>query len=82
MSPSLMGRMVMLCPQCVPKMALQVRLLAPNSYETTSPSHSRMYGPFNRSSGLRLRVSSNRPAWTSSGGPGNAKYGLRRVLKK
>ena len=37
---------------------------------------------FNRSYGLRLRVSSNRPAWTSSGGTGKRLYGPRRMMKK
>ena len=49
---------------------------------TICPSPGTMYRISNRLYGLRLRVSSDGPAWTSSRGPGEHLYGMRRMMKR
>ena len=51
-------------------MALQVTYLALNPHPITCPSLGMTCRNYSRSCGLRLRVSRDGPAWTSSRGPG------------
>ena len=64
------GPMTTLFSPCRPQMALQVRYLALNPNLTIWLSPRTMYRISNRFLGLRLRVSSDGRAWTSSRGPG------------
>ena len=82
MSTLLAGLMTTLCFQCAPQMAIQVRYLALNPHPTTCPSLGTTCTTFNRFYGLRLRVSSDGPAWTSSRGPEKRLYGPRRMMRR
>ena len=55
---------------CRPQIALQVRYLALNPHPTTCPFPGTTYRISSRFYGLRLRLSSDGPSWTSSRGPG------------
>ena len=82
MSPLIAVPMTTLFSFCRPQMALQVRYLALNPHQTICPFLGTMYKISSRSYGLRLRVSSNGPAWTSSRGPGKPLYGPGRLMKR
>ena len=69
-SPLMAGLMTTPFSPCKQQMALQVKYLAPNPHPTTCLILGTTYRIFSRFYGLRLRVSSDRPAWTSSRGPG------------
>ena len=76
------GLMTMPSSQCRPQMALQVRYVALNPHLITCASLGTTYRISSRFYELRLRVSSDGPAWTSSRGPGKRLYGPRRMIKK
>ena len=63
-------------------LTLHVRHLALNPNPTICLSLRTMYGISNRFNGLRLRVSSDGPAWTSSRGPGICLHGPSRMMKR
>ena len=81
-SPLMAGPMTTPYSPCRPQMALQVRYLAPNPHPTICQSPGLMYRTSNRLYGLRLRVSSDRAAWTSSRRPGKRLYGPGRMMKR
>ena len=81
-SPPLAGLKTTLFSQCGPLMPLQVRYLALNLHPITCPSRGTMCRTSSMFYGLSLKVLSDRPAWTSSGGPAKRLYGPRRMMKR
>ena len=79
---TLVGPMTTYFSPCRPQMALQVRYLALIPHPTICPSLGMIYRISNRFFGLRLRVSSDGPAWTSSRGPEKRLYGPRGLMKR
>ena len=80
-SPLMAGLMTTAFSPCRPQMALQVKYLALNPHPTTCSFLGTTYRTCSRFYGLTVRVSSDRPAWTSSRGPGKRLYGPRRMMK-
>ena len=81
-SPLMARPMTTLFSECRPQMAIQVRYLALDPHLTICPSLGTVYRVSNRFYGLRLRVSSDGPAWAPSIEPGKRLYGPRRMMKR